>query len=119
MLWVILGIVATIIVYLAKLTSSWPISQVWFVVVALLVISSIRLIVALGRRRTYYALAIETAGTPNTALVSTDESVVNHLVYQIMDAIDNPQAEFKMRVENFHAGDKIEQFGDHNVSKTV
>jgi hypothetical protein len=73
----------------------------------------------LRRRRTYYALVIETAGTPNTALVSTDESVVNHLVYQIMDAIDNPQAEFQMQVENFHVGDKIQQFGDHNVGKTV
>lgn len=115
----VLGVIAIVALKLAKLQSSQPINLVEVAVFALAVIATIRLIVALRKKRTYYALVIETAGTPNTALVSTDEGVVNQLVYQIMDAIDNPQAEFQMQVENFHVGDKIQQFGDRNVGKVV
>ncbi len=62
----------------------------------------------------YHALVIETAGTPYTALVSTDKSVVSRLVFQIMDAIDNPEAEFQIQVENYHIGDKINMVGGNN-----
>ncbi|QNP72584.1 hypothetical protein IAG44_26260 [Streptomyces roseirectus] len=62
----------------------------------------------------YHALVIETAGTPYTALVSTDKTIVSRLVFQIMDAIDNPEAEFQVSVENYHIGDKINMVGGHN-----
>jgi Family of unknown function (DUF6232) len=52
--------------------------------------------VATRQQKSYYALIIETAGSPGTALVSTDRSVVSGLVVQIMDAISNPQAEFRV-----------------------
>jgi hypothetical protein len=68
--------------------------------VALIVISIIMLITRLSRG-TYYALAIETAGTPRSVLVSADQYVVTKLVHQIMDAIDNPAATFHTRVENY------------------
>jgi hypothetical protein len=118
---VILDIAATIVLKVAasKITG-FPDSRfktlLQLVVLASVAISTIRLILAL-LKRTYYALIIETAGTPRAALVSTDENLVSSLVYQIMDAIDNPQAEFQVQVENFHVGDKIQQFGNHNVGK--
>ena len=115
--WVILGVVVTIALKLAKVGSSGVFDLVWVVVLALLAISTIRLIAMLRKNRTYYALIIETAGTPNTALVSPDLNLVNQLVGQIMEAIDNPQAEFQVQVENFHVGDKIHQVGDYNVGK--
>ena len=62
----------------------------------------------------YHALVIETAGTPYTALVSTDKAVVSELVFRIMDAIDNPEAEFQVQVENYHIGDKINMIGGNN-----
>ncbi|MET8983792.1 DUF6232 family protein [Streptomyces sp. NPDC004539] len=62
----------------------------------------------------YHALVIETAGAPYTALVGTDKAVVSGLVFQIMDAIDNPEAEFQVSVENYHIGDKINMVGGNN-----
>lgn len=65
-------------------------------------------------KRVYHALVIETAGAPYTALVSVDKAVVSGLVFQIMDAIDNPEAEFQVSVENYHIGDKINMIGGTN-----
>jgi len=85
---------------------------------ALFAVSTIRLIRVLSAR-TYYALVIETAGTPRRALVSTDGNLVSELVRQIMKAIDDPQAEFRQLVMNYHYGDKIYQHGDFNVGKVL
>lgn len=63
----------------------------------------------------YYALKIETAGNPRTALLIKDRDFINKLVYLITDAINNPEAEFQFKVENLHVGDKIEQYGEQNV----
>ena len=115
-LWVLLGIVAGVAIKSAGSLSSSPDAVPWVVVLVLVAISTIRLIKSL-RERTFYALVIETAGTPRTALVSTDEDMVSKLVNRLMDAIDNPLAEFEFKVENFHVGDRIQQFGDHNVGK--
>jgi hypothetical protein len=85
---------------------------------ALLVsISTIRLIVKLSKQMTYFALVIETAGTPRRALVSADQNLVTNLVHMIMDAIDNPTASFHYRVENFVdlRGAQGVQVGDHNT----
>ena len=88
------------------------------VVSVLIVVSTIRLIRAL-MARTLYALVIETAGTPRTALVTFDESMVTNLVHRIMDAINNPQAEFQTQVNNLHLGDKIQQVGSQSVGKVA
>ena len=88
-----------------------------FAVLALLVVRTIRLILML--RLTLYELVIETSGASRRALASLDRSVVVDLVVRITDAINNPHAEFHMRVENFHVGDNIHQFGDQNVGKKV
>jgi hypothetical protein len=118
-LWVILGVVAAAAISSAmRFGSNYQSTSgvVVIVVLVLIVISTIRLIRVLSRR-TLYALVIETAGTPYTALVSADGNMVTRLVHLIMDAIDNPQAEFQLQVENFHVGDKIQQFGNQNVGK--
>jgi hypothetical protein len=66
-------------------------------------------------RRPLYALVIETAGTPFTAVVSPDRDLISRLVHSIMDAIDNPAAEFGYRIENYYGGNHVKQFGDNNV----
>ena len=118
-LWVLLGVAATVAVNSAEQLSSSSNALpkvIIVVVVALIVISTIR-VIAVFLRPTFYALDIETAGTPRTVLVSTDGSQVMQLVHMIMDSIDNPQADFQLQVENFHVGDKIQQFGNQNVGK--
>jgi Family of unknown function (DUF6232) len=84
--------------------------------IMLVVISAIGLI-ALLSRRSIWALLIETSGTPRAAFASTDEKKVTRLVQLIMEAINNPAAEFEFKVESIHIGDKIEQFGSGNIGK--
>jgi hypothetical protein len=86
------------------------------VVLALTMISSIRLIRTL-LEKTLYALVIETAGNPHTALVASDGSQIASLARAILKAINNPQEEFRTLVQNIHAGDRIQQFGSYNVGK--
>lgn len=124
LLWAILGAAGVLAINAAGSnstnTSNITNARNAVVAVALLMVgvSLFKLVRTLSTRK-LYALVIETAGTPRTALVGTDENVVGRLVYQIMDAIDNPQAEFQLRVENFHVGDKIQQFGNHNLGKVT
>jgi chromate transport protein ChrA len=129
---VILGVVAAVVATKLTTVASVPSSAftalhgVEIVAVALIVISTIRLFVKLSAR-TLYALVIETAGTPFAALVSTERKSVIDLVRMIMDAIDNPEADWNLMVENFHVGDeihgdklygdKIKVAGSQNVGK--
>jgi hypothetical protein len=78
-----------------------PLAQIVVVicVVSLVVLSIIRLIVVLTRR-TLYVLIIETAGTPHRALVSAEKFQVDDLVRKIMGAIDNPGADFKVKMKS-------------------
>jgi Family of unknown function (DUF6232) len=90
----------------------------------LAVISTIWLIVRLSKR-TAYALVIETAGTPRTALVTYDENLVFHLVRRITAAINNPQDKWQEHITvidnssyNINARDmKGVQIGPGNVFK--
>ncbi|MFC7815239.1 DUF6232 family protein [Streptomyces sp. NPDC057367] len=66
-------------------------------------------------RKLLYALVIETSGNPATLVASEDRAVVDDLVVKIMDAIDDPGAEFQVSVENFHVGDRIQQIGNGNT----
>jgi Family of unknown function (DUF6232) len=80
--------------------------------VVLMIISTIRLIRMLSMR-TFYALVIETAGTPHTALVSTDEGTLRELVGKIMEATRNPAITFHQAIQNFdlHGAQGV-QIGD-------
>ncbi|MFG2995850.1 DUF6232 family protein [Streptomyces sp. NPDC048340] len=82
------------------------------VLLALALVAIGRLVVALVRR-TFYALVIETAGSPRTALVSIDRAEVHDLVHRIMESIDNPHADFELKIDNYigHVGDNVNVFG--------
>jgi hypothetical protein len=80
-----------------------------------IVFKTIRLIEIL--KLTLYELVVETAAGSYRGLVSDNPNVVHDLAIRITDAINNPQAEFQMRVENFNVGDHITMFGNQNVGK--
>jgi Family of unknown function (DUF6232) len=81
-------------------------------IVAAVVAHSVRLVRRLLRGR-LYILSVSTAGSQQAALVSRDRDLIYDLTYRVVDAIDNPAAEFQIRVENleFVNGDKYD--GDH------
>jgi hypothetical protein len=86
-------------------------------VLAWIAYKTIRLIEFL--RLTLYELVVETAAGSHRGLVSDNGNVVADLSFRITDAINNPHAEFEMRVENFHVGDHINMIGNHNTGKMV
>jgi hypothetical protein len=66
-----------------------------------------------------YELVIETAAGSHRGLVSNGGDMVGDLAIRITDAINNPAAEFQMRVENIHVGDNVNTYGDYSVGKAV
>jgi Family of unknown function (DUF6232) len=117
MFWLILGIAATF-AGSAGLVPPDLAEIARIAALVLMVLSTIKLIRDLSRRK-LYALIIETAGSPHTAVISRDKNIVTKLVSWIMDAINNPQAEFEFRVENLQVGDTVQQFGNQNVGKVT
>jgi hypothetical protein len=125
-LWVILGVAAAVAANKVAGQSNSGLTALHGAEVAalvLVVISTIRLIVNLSAR-TFYALVIETAGTPRTALVSTKQQEVTGLVNSIMEAIDDAAAEFHYHMENVQIGgthiqagrDAYHAAGDQRIS---
>jgi hypothetical protein len=84
---------------------------------ALVVYKTIKLVEFL--KLTLYELVIETAAGSHRGLVTANENVVFDLSIRITDAINNPHAEFQMRVENLRVGDDINMYGDHNTGKVA
>ncbi|WP_258573152.1 DUF6232 family protein [Streptomyces sp. KM273126] len=78
-------------------------------------------IVLVKRLRTpeLYELIIETASSAQTVVASPNFMRVSALDKQVMEAINNPQAEFQLQIENAHIGDRITQHGNRNVGKQV
>lgn len=119
LLWAVLGVGAVAGLRFADLPSSDVARYTRYVAiaaVALLLVSTVRLLVALARR-TYYALVIETSGTPHTAVISPHEALVNGLVGQILQAISNPRDprfNFQKTVVHHHHGNNY--FGGQHVS---
>ena len=68
---------------------------------------------------TLYELVIETAAGSHRGLITKNGDVVTDLSIRITDAINNPYAEFQMKVKNYHVGDKINMFGDNNLGKVA
>lgn len=67
---------------------------------------------------TLYELVIETAAGSNRGLVSTDGKIVADLSLRITDAINNPHAEFQIRVDNIQVGNENYNFsGPNSVGK--
>ncbi len=80
--------------------------------VTLTVVKAVRL--SSWLRFTFHKLDVETASSSTTALVSKDPGVVRDLVVRITAAINNPAAEFHVKVDSFHLGDNITQHGDNS-----
>jgi hypothetical protein len=90
-----------------------------FIVLGLLAISTIRLGFALTAG-SYYAMLIETSGSPQTALVTADRREVATIVQQTMEAIDNPSAEFHTQVNHVtNIGEQYNLSGHGNIGKRV
>lgn len=66
-----------------------------------------------------HELVIETAAGSHRGLISGNGAVVIDLSRRITDAINNPQAEFEMRVDNVHVGDNVHTYGDYSIGKAV
>ncbi|MET3986638.1 DUF6232 family protein [Streptomyces sp. PvR034] len=76
-------------------------------------------LVSVFREETYYALVIEIGGASHTALVSFDIDELRDLTHRILDAIEDPDAAFAVRIENYigHVGDNVHVSGTGNVGK--
>lgn len=69
---------------------------------------------------TLFELVIETASGSHRGLVSPDGAVVTDLSLRITDAINNPDAEFRMQLQHFHVGgDYVKVNGTGNIGKVV
>lgn len=102
LLWIVLGLVAAV----NANDSGFPVSVVPVIVGALILINSIGLLRAL-KTPTFYALVIETSGSPRAALITKDEGQLMMFVRAIMEAINNPKVNVgPFNIENFHLGDK-------------
>jgi hypothetical protein len=110
LLWLVLGMGATVALRVARsegLRLGKSLGDVVLVVMAVLIaVSTLRLCYLL-LRPALYALVIETAGTPHTALATTDRDVVDRIVLAIMAAVDNPTLVFHSTVNHIQHGDRF------------
>jgi hypothetical protein len=110
---VVVGVVGlTILACLGKAVP--PVLAILFTigVLGVLVWHTVDLVRWLQRGR-LYVLRVSVAGSQHRALVSRDQELIEDLTRRVVDAIDNPAAEFEIRVENLEiiGGDKYG--GDH------
>ncbi|MEU8925314.1 DUF6232 family protein [Kitasatospora sp. NPDC048545] len=66
-----------------------------------------------------HQLVIETSSSADTAVASRDAAQVRQLSDLINEAIENPQAEFRVTVESVHIGDRITQYGAGSTGKVA
>ncbi|WP_030434612.1 DUF6232 family protein [Actinoplanes subtropicus] len=102
----VLGAIAMAKLGRALPTAAWVVF--WPIVGGLLVFHLAGL-VRLLRLPRVYVLRVAMAGSEEAAVVSTDKAQIDELTMQVTDAIDNPAAEFEVRVDNleFVYGDKV------------
>ncbi|EFG04231.1 Hypothetical protein SCLAV_p0744 (plasmid) [Streptomyces clavuligerus] len=70
----------------------------------------------------HFVLGVETAGASTAVVSGRDHGQLRQLVHLISDAIENPQAEFQVRVErlvisspsNYYFGDNVNMYGGSN-----
>lgn len=70
-------------------------------------------------RDVYFALSIDTAGSVGSRVINPDGEELEGIAKQIIDAIDNPAAEWQMQVTNYHVGDTINQTGPGSIGKVI
>lgn len=97
--------------------ASGIVTFVWLGAVAALVFSLVELYSVLASP-TQYVLAVETSGPSIAMVTSRDPRQLDALVGSIVYAIENPEAEFQVRVErlmvnprNYYFGDNVNMYG--------
>jgi len=70
-------------------------------------------------RHPYYTLSINTAGSVSTQLGNPDGEHLAKVARMIIDAIDDPTANWQIPVINYHIGDNIHQSGPGSVAKAT
>lgn len=87
-------------------------------VLAVLVVPTGRLVRHLTMPR-LWVLSVATSGSPHAAVVSPNKQQIYDLTYRIVEAIDNPSAEFEIKVDHVEIvhGDKVggDKYGGDNV----
>jgi hypothetical protein len=64
-------------------------------------------------------LSIDTAGGVGTRLGNPDRECMAKVARMIVDAIDDPAADWKTSVANYHIGDNISQSGPGSIGKVT
>ena len=105
-LWLVLGFGVLLVT-----GSDVPPELVFGVIGLLILVSLINLVRRLATPR-FYALVIETSGSPRTALVTKDERQLQTVVDSVMNAIDNPKvAMAPILIDNFVGNQQINVSG--------
>ncbi|MFJ7211691.1 DUF6232 family protein [Amycolatopsis sp. NPDC098790] len=126
LLWLVLGMGATLGLRAARSQGvhlDKSLGQVVVIVTAVLIgISAVRLLYLL-LRPALFALVIETAGNPYTALATTERHILDEIVHAIMAAVDDPRVVFHKTVNYTRYGDTIGgdkfEVGGHGIGKIV
>ncbi|CAL9477930.1 hypothetical protein SUDANB21_03910 [Streptomyces sp. enrichment culture] len=90
---------------------------IWLVAGAVVVSSAVSMFSVLGAPP-QYVLAMETSGPSIAMVTSADARQLDRLVEPIVQAIENPEAEFQVKVEqlvvnpnNYYFGDNVNMYG--------
>ncbi|MEU4879555.1 DUF6232 family protein [Streptomyces althioticus] len=90
---------------------------IWLVAGVVVVSSAVRMFSVLGAPP-QYVLAMETSGPSIAMVTSSDPRQLDQLVAPIVQAIENPEAEFQVKVEqlvvnpnNYYFGDNVNMYG--------
>ncbi|MFF8591543.1 DUF6232 family protein [Streptomyces sp. NPDC015220] len=93
------------------------VTLVWLGSVAAIVLSLVELVGVLSAA-SQYVLAVETSGPSMALVTSPAPQYLDQLVGSVVQAIENPEAEFHVRVErllvnpkNYYFGDSVNMFG--------
>jgi hypothetical protein len=68
-------------------------------------------------RHPYFLLSVDTTGYVGSRFINPDGESLEVLARRIIDAIDNPDADWQMQVNNYHVGDTINQTGPASIGK--
>lgn len=112
-----LTIVAGLAAFADTSTAGGILTFVWLGAIAALVFSIVELFSVLTAPA-QYVLAMETSGPSIAMVTSADPHQLDRLVAPIVQAIENPEAEFQVKVEqllvnprNYYFGDNVNMYG--------
>ncbi|WP_223281159.1 DUF6232 family protein [Streptomyces antnestii] len=112
-----LGIVNGLTRFGSEDTSNTISRLIWFGAVTALIFCAVELGVVLTAP-THWVLAIETSGASTALVTSKNTQHLHELVGYVVNAIENPEVEFQVKVEtlminprNYHFGDNVNMYG--------